>query len=221
MVERTTPEQPKPRLVINQLTLAELRSDINLYNSLLNLYCDIFNAPPWNDSWTPQEVAQIIEKQLKPQDSITVALRGENPIGFMWGYTGPSSEVVAESVETYLSRDYDQSTRNLIIAEVGEGLKIYNCPPLLFNHCEVGVHPQEQGRVGGYLIQSTVITQLGLGLTEWMYGITSIQSPLYRIVQSRGARLLCSLDKYLKQGENRVVMAMDMRNLLPGAKKRL
>lgn len=222
--QEARPERQSGALAINQLTFSELEANVDLRDSLLQLYCNVFNAPPWNDNWVPEEVASLMDKHLKPDGTLTIALREGRPIGFMWGYVGTLDYVVPESVETYLNLDYDDKTRSLIIEQVTEALTAQSSPETLFNHCEIAVDSKEQGRVGGLLLVTAITDVLASGQIEWMYGITSMESSFYRIVQSRGAILLCSLSDYepiRDINDTRVIMAMDMKNLLPGAKKRL
>jgi len=60
----------------------------SLLEKIAKLYCEIWKEPPWNeDNWTIEGVKNDVLSQAKNYNSVfLIALKGEEVVGFTWGY---------------------------------------------------------------------------------------------------------------------------------------
>jgi len=60
-------------------------------NSVISIYQAVFAEPPWNESWTREEVIEDLRSALRqPQTTRLVAESEKQVLGFTWGYQLPS-----------------------------------------------------------------------------------------------------------------------------------
>ena len=103
--ERYKPERLGNSLNVSQYSLTELQASPSLYRSLLQSYCDVFKASPWNEEWTSDEVDEIIKLELGKDGKVTLATRENRVLGFFWGREGQREEIVPLVINTHFARN--------------------------------------------------------------------------------------------------------------------
>lgn len=192
--EIPNPESPAHRINIARFSLQDLQEKRPIYESLLQSYCDVFNAPPWNEEWNRDSAAQVVEVGLADQSEASLAMEGDRVLGFFWGREGTADEIVAKAVHTYLASDLDSYGRQVypendrieMVRAITERLADGGYPDLLFYGMEEGVLPEfrstfKGARIAYELMKAGTTLQLSEGSAEWMFGMTSEKSPMYSI----------------------------------------
>ena len=73
--------------MLNVFTVREYRQrDLP---QLIQVYQSAFAEPPWNETWSDEEVIADLESGLAQQDSIVLVAEANNLVGITWGYTIP------------------------------------------------------------------------------------------------------------------------------------
>lgn len=188
------PEDLVQKIAIGQYSLAELQQDPALFQSLLGAYCDVFNAPPWNQNWEREAAEYVVNVGLGTEHKATLATSNNEVLGFFWGHEGSTDEIVPKAVHTYLASEiddwgraiYPDKDRMLIVNTIKDRLREGNYPDSLFYGMEEGVLPRLRNTYRGAkiayeLLKSGVTTHLAKGSAKWMFGMTSQESPMYAI----------------------------------------
>ena len=210
----TAPEKRQSTVTFEKYSFGTLQKTPPLYASFLQMYCDIFNAPPWNENWAQAGVDQVLNAALGPSGKVALAIKDESIVGFCAIREGPADQLVAVSVNAYLKPLFPENTRQRIIGEVLKKIKEGNYPSDIILGCELAVVPQKRNTsVAFRLLKTLVADELESPGTRYMYGTTSKDSPLFKIFSKgyRRAAILLDLNDIAPDPENRVFLIKDMR----------
>jgi len=89
------------------------KGNISLTNKIAQTYCDVFAGPPWNETFSKDEVVADMIKEISPKSSAWIAMDQDKVAGFTWGYPKRISDL-----ETKLG--ISLNSPNLIVAYQSE-----------------------------------------------------------------------------------------------------
>lgn len=87
-------------------------TNVRAYNArdlqqLIEVYQSAFAEPPWNETWTAEQVVEDLELALSQKDPIVlVADEGDRLLGFTWGYRLPLDKFPFLEGKTKLNCSY-------------------------------------------------------------------------------------------------------------------
>jgi hypothetical protein len=163
-------------------------SDINdlkkdaIYSRILEAYCFAFGDYPWNEKYTPQDVAAKMEAQLTIPDTkpIIVTLQKGEQFGFAWGLDGKPEKIVPLAVDNDFP-DFDDSLREKVTNNVLSKIKKRLPQGEILWGCELGAMPS-----GGSLFLHLVRTEARLSDSSLLFGITKEGTKFLELMRWRG-----------------------------------
>jgi ribosomal protein S18 acetylase RimI-like enzyme len=62
------------------------------FKEVFEVYKIAFMDPPWNETWTEEQVKDDIESALAKENPITIVAENSELVGFLWGYRKPEEK---------------------------------------------------------------------------------------------------------------------------------
>jgi hypothetical protein len=111
-------------------------------SSIIDIYKSAFSEPPWNETWTDEEVIYELEKCLKaPNPIILVAQQSYKLIGLTWGFDCDSQKF------PFLDKKFLIMNKNINGNIKNRTTTIYSCKKIYKN--DIIIFPKNTNKVGG------------------------------------------------------------------------
>ncbi len=160
----------------------ELLQDQNVLTALSEAYVNAFRREPWNESYTFNDVASKLERQLTIPGTrpLIVALENGERFGFAWGCDGPMDVIIPKAVENDFPDMPDDTKESVISSLLGQGA-LFTEDRQVFWGCELGVNPP-----GGNLFLRLVREEARRANSQTLFGMTKEGTSFLSLMRSRG-----------------------------------